>query len=81
MEIKWKCNCDKYRFIIITAGLLNAGMNTLSVQVLTTTLLTRADLHPVKSYLYYLNIDTLPICATITAAGGAITFCNSGSVT
>ena len=86
LKVTWKINGNaivtNIDSVIITGGLLNAGMNTLSVQVLDTTLLTRADLHPVNhTYTISWNIDnSAPPAATITA-GGAITFCNSGSVT
>ena len=86
LKVTWKINGNpivtNIDSVIITPGLLNAGMNTLSVEVLDTTWLTRADLHPVNhTYTLNWNINnSSPPPATITA-GGAITFCNSGSVT
>jgi hypothetical protein len=86
LRVKWILNgspiVTNIDSVFITAGLLNAGTNTLSVEVLDTTLLTRADLHPVNhTYTITWNINnSSPAAATITA-GGAIAFCISGSVT
>ena len=85
LRVTWKLNGNaivtNVDSVIITPGLLNNGINTLSVQVLDTTLLTRADLHPVNhTYTISWNIDnSAPPGPTITA-GGPISFCNSGSV-
>ena len=86
LKVKWILNgspiVTNIDSVFITAALLNAGMNTLSVEVLDTTLLTRADSHPVNhTYTITWNIDTSPPPAATITAGGAITFCNSGSVT